>query len=460
MIKLINLIKDKLGVDGAIFWSVFNRGIGLLKGPFTVYFIVKYLSTQEQGLWYTFVNLSALTMLVDLGFTQIISQFISHEYAALKEVSGKLVGKSGAVDRMMALTKFSIRFYSYVILIATSILMIVGHFYFRSETRFILFAWYLYAVIGGINLFGSLLLSIYQGLDKIVTIQKNMLIGSIANSLCTWGMLMLHFKIWALLAGSFLSILITLVLLYRSATPLWWQIIKYRVYDKYNFLKETIPLQWRYAISFICSYLLVYAYVPATFKLVGPIEAGQLGLTLTIMTVINGVANSWVVTKVPKLNVLVAQGNYSDLNSMFKKSITIGLFIQVFLSCFTLFGIFILTRFLPSFAKRFLDMNLIFWLLISQIPAYFITGFSLYLRAFKKEPFMILLVINAITMVISIYFLLYREHAFNLFIYSIGFVNTLILLFGLIIYMQKRKIYLSTAMQSNVFAEHNNIYDI
>jgi len=442
MKNLIRSANIRLGIDSAIFWSVLTRGVGILKGPFTVYFIVRYLSTQEQGLWYTFTSLSALTMLVDLGFTQIISQFISHEFASLKEVSGKLHGKAEDLDRMFGLTKFSIRFYLYIIVIATLILIIVGHFYFRSETGVILLAWYIYALIGGVNLFGSLLLSIYQGLDKIVEINKNILVASLVNSLLTWGMLMLHLKIWALLVSAFIGVFVTLTLLYRSAPLLWKQIIKYKVIDKYNFLKETLPLQWRYAISFVCSYLLVYAYVPSTFKLIGPVEAGQLGLTLTIITVVNGIANSWIVTKVPKLNVMVAQKKYDDLNHLFKKSILAGLFIQIALSGLSVLGIIGLTYFFPEFGKRLLSLHLIIWLLISQIPQFFITAFSLYLRAFKREPFMILLVVNALSMVVSIYVLMYRLHDFKLFIYSMSVVNIFILLFGIFIYINKRKQYL------------------
>jgi O-antigen/teichoic acid export membrane protein len=347
----------------------------------------------------------------------------------------------------MGLAKFSVRFYMYIIIIAIFILIIVGYFYFRTESAIVLIAWYIYAIIGGINLLGSILLAIYQGLDKIVEIQKNILLGSIINSVSTWLMLMLHFKIWALLTGTAISVIITLVLLYRSAPLLWKQMFHYKVYSKYNFLKETIPLQWRYAISFVCSYLLVYAYVPSTFKLIGSVEAGQLGLTLTIITVINGVANSWMVTKVPKFNVYVAQKKYLELNDMFRRSLTSGLLIQVLLSFFAIIFVFGLNYFFPAFGKRFLALPLIFWLLVSQIPQFFITGFSLYLRAFKKEPFMNLLVVNALLMVGSIYVLLYKQHSFNYFIYSISLVNLIILFCGLLIYKNKKRIYLSIGVQ-------------
>ena len=86
MKKLIN----KIGIDGAIFWSTLNKGFGFVKGPLNIYFVIKYLSLDQQGTWYTFTNLSALTILADLGFAGIITQFISHEYAYLKFNGNKI----------------------------------------------------------------------------------------------------------------------------------------------------------------------------------------------------------------------------------------------------------------------------------------------------------------------------------------------------------------------------------
>jgi O-antigen/teichoic acid export membrane protein len=446
-LKIYKLFGNRLGVDGAIFWSIFNRGLGILKGPFTAFFIVKYLTVQEQGLWYTFGSLGAMTMLVDLGFTQIISQFVSHEYANLKMEEGRMTGRPEDIDRFMSLIRFSVKFYIYIIFIASIILFILGYFYFKSESIFILLAWYLYTVIGGLGLFGSLLLSIYQGLDKITEIQKNMILSSLAYSLGTWIMLMLHFKIWALVIGSFLNIFVTLFLLHRVAIPLWKQIIKYKVRGKYHFFQETIPLQWRYAISFICSYLIVYLYVPSTFKLIGPVQAGQLGLSLSIITAVSGMANSWIITKVPKFNVLVAQKNYTDLDHLFKKSMTNGVFIQILLSFVSMCLVYGLNYFWPLVGKRFISFNLLGCLLFSQIPQFFITALSLYLRAFKREPFMILLVLNALLMLLSIFLFLYLQHNFNFFIYSISVVNwAFVLMFGIIIFNKKKKEFINSEL--------------
>ncbi|MEI8705615.1 hypothetical protein [Pseudoalteromonas sp. B62] len=65
-----------------------DRFIMALKGPLVIMAVLFSLNVREQGIWYTFISLSALSGIVELGFTSIITQFVSHEYAYLKKKMG------------------------------------------------------------------------------------------------------------------------------------------------------------------------------------------------------------------------------------------------------------------------------------------------------------------------------------------------------------------------------------
>ena len=67
-----------------------NIGVSVILLPF----ILKYLDTNEIGLWYTFISLSVLINLIDFGFSSTITRNISYAWGGatklLKEGTGKI----------------------------------------------------------------------------------------------------------------------------------------------------------------------------------------------------------------------------------------------------------------------------------------------------------------------------------------------------------------------------------
>ena len=115
MIKIIFFLKNKTGIDSAILWNIFNKALNVVKGPITLYFLIRYLNPSTQGLWYTFGSLGALTIFAELGFLTIITQFVSHEFAFLQNENGKVVGPYEKLNRFFGLIRFSLKFYSLIV---------------------------------------------------------------------------------------------------------------------------------------------------------------------------------------------------------------------------------------------------------------------------------------------------------------------------------------------------------
>ncbi len=430
-----------LGIDQSIFWSVTNKAFGIFRAPVTLYFLVQFLTLEEQGLWYTFLSLAALSMLADLGFTSIITQFVSHEFANLKFNKGYIEGPLDKVDRLMALIEFSFKFYLKIIIISFFLLTVVGFLYFKTSEYSIHGAWMLFSLIGAFSLFISLFQAIFQGLDKMKEIQINILFNSLFVTFFTCFALYFQLKIWSLIIGSVFGTILTAFGLFRIGKQFWIQIFHYKIRGEYQFFKETFPLQIKYAASFIASYFISYLYIPATFKYVGHIEAGQLGLTLSIITVINSISNSWLFTRVPKFNIFVSRGKYNELDQIFKKSIFQGFFIQILLSVLFVISISIINCYFPAFSNRLLKIHFVILLLFPQVAIFLISGLTLYLRAFKKEPLVWLQIINAILLILAIFFILTKGMGIEYFLYSINFIYWIII-FPLVIFkfIEERKL--------------------
>src|SRR5579862_3805657 len=98
----------KMGVDRAIAYTVASRAWSSLSGPLTMFFVIRFLTPEQQGYFYTFGNMLALTVIFELGLVMVISQFASHEMAKLHFTpEGLLAGDDRAKGRMATLMRTS-----------------------------------------------------------------------------------------------------------------------------------------------------------------------------------------------------------------------------------------------------------------------------------------------------------------------------------------------------------------
>ena len=397
-----------LGIDKAVFYTVLNVTWGSIAGVLSIFFIVSFLSSTEQGYWYTFLSLGALATFAELGFTTIITQFISHEYAHLSEKNGKLYGESERIDRTVSLVKFSFKFYIIITVAAFLILSIVGLLVLMSSTKdiYILIVWVFYSFTGAFLLLVSLFGAVLKGFNKVDLAQKILTLANFANNIATWATLFAGFKLWALAIGGIANIVLSLILYYSSTTPLWGQMFRTKVVGQYNWLRETLPLQWRYAISWASGYFIFQFIVPVAMIYAGAVVAGKLGLSLTIARAVQSVANSWGMTKIPQFNMFVAQGKRNELdrllNTIQKQSLLVfitGSVALVFLLIFIFPIIHWNTRVLPTYE--------IVIILIAEGANLIVFNWAYYLRSHKEEPYFKISAVSALGIGIGVWLTFY-----------------------------------------------------
>ncbi|WP_200980069.1 lipopolysaccharide biosynthesis protein [Echinicola sp. 20G] len=402
---------NKLGVNQEILWSGYNQLWAILKGPISIFFIIKYLLPNQQGLWFTFINLGALKIFAELGFTMIITQFVSHEFANINDFDKKLGTNDSGLSKLVSLIRFSLKFYLKIVPIAILIMIVVGYFYFRNESKDVFFAWIFSSIVGGSSLLISVFQGIYKGIGKVKEVQKNLFLGSIAMGVGNWVLLIFKFNIWALVFGNLAGILIMGINLYARDTKFWSTVLNYNLTKKYNWFSEIIGLQWRYAISWASGYFIFNLIVPVLYKFESAEVAGKYGLSMRVISAFIGISQAWITTKIPQFNFLVAQDKFRELNSFFKKSLIQSFMIQILFSLFIVLGLYVLS-FWSEIGYRFLSLKYIVVLLLIQIPMQIVNCFAIYLRAFKKEPFVIYSLVNAFSMLIAS-FLILPEFGFN-----------------------------------------------
>ncbi len=443
--KSINKIVHIVDLDRANLYGLLFRSISFLKGPITLIVIARVLTLTEQGFWYSFISLGALTIFAELGFTSIITQFVSHEFAHLKSIENdKIVGLDNHKDRFNSLIQFSFKLYFILILIALFFLSIFGCFYFQKTSGDLntILAWFFYSFTGAGSLLVSLFGAIKMGCHKVAFVQKVSLISIIVSTLSLWLFLMVGFKIWALGLSNGINITVSVCMYYWKEKLFWTGVFNSKIINKVNWLKEMFSFQWRYTISAISGYFVYQSIIPLTVYYLGAEMGGKLGMTLAITTAVQGVALLWGNNKLPMMNALAAKKDLVQMDILIRKlhvqelSMSLFLIVVVVLTCHLVFPLIHLNN-------RILSIGEIFLLMMFIPPLVIISNWAMYLRSFKNEPFMFISLINAILIIGSVW--LGVGYYKSMFITLISYVTiTWISLFAYgFVYIKKRNFYLA-----------------
>jgi hypothetical protein len=87
-----NSLRRWAGVDRPVFYLALGRAWSLISGPITMLMVTGFLTPVVQGYYYTFGSVMGLQVFFEMGFTQCIVQFASHEFSHLH------FGANGAIE--------------------------------------------------------------------------------------------------------------------------------------------------------------------------------------------------------------------------------------------------------------------------------------------------------------------------------------------------------------------------
>lgn len=441
-------ITQKLGVDKAIFFTLLSRGLQISTALFTVFFIAKNLSPEEQGFYYTFGSIVALQVFFELGLTSIITQFVAHEASHLKLNSEfKMEGEALYRSRLSSLLKFCTKWYLIIAFLVFVALGTLGSIFFTKysvEHKNIewFLPWILLAIGTAFNLLLSPITAFLEGLGKVKEVAQLRFVQQIIHPIVVWGGLSIGGKLFVSGADAFIRVFVVAIILIKSP---FFKILKNIWMDsgieKVLYMKEIFPYQWRIALSWVSGYFIFQLFNPVLFATEGAKVAGQMGMTLTALNGVQSLTQSWINTKVPKMSGLIAQKDYKNLDSLFAKTMKQMLLIGTLaILCFvaviyliqsqgiTFLGMDIGNRFLPI-----IPLSLMAWSSWTMVP---ISPWATYLRCHKKEPLLLNSVVMGILCCLSTVTLGYK---YGLYGITIGFAALRIISLSWIYHTYKTK---------------------
>jgi hypothetical protein len=357
-------------------------------GVVTLICVAHFLTPIEQGYFYTMSSIAALYMVLDMGLSTVLVQFAAREFIDLTW------GKRGQVfgnrpSRFLALARLSFSWYGLAALIFLFVYPL-GTFFIETEHQAITEvnwhkAWVLLVCSTAAGLVFLPVLALTEGSGEVAEAYKIRLIQGVAGASAAWTVLALGGGLYAVAMVPAMSALVAVIWLLMRRRHLLVQAFSDTRVD-FQWGKEVWPLQWRIGGSWLAGYALVSMHVPLLFRTQGPLVAGQMGVTITVINMLSILAMSWMSASVPTMVQAVAAKNWPVLDDIFTYA-----FRRSFAAFLAGGFLFLLVRMMldwTPYGHRFLSLPNTAGLLLSMMFYHLAALFAAYLRAYLKEPFL------------------------------------------------------------------------
>jgi hypothetical protein len=369
-------------------------------GPVTALLIATKLTPETQGYYYTFGTIIALQVFVELGLGTAVRQFASHEWSKLRlDEDGHIRGDQDSLSRLISLSAIAMKWYIIAGLVVVFGLSTTGYIFFSRSPDFQVnwvLPWISLCFLTGLNICLTPIWSLLEGCNQVSRLYTYRFIQGVVVSLSTWLAILLGLKLWVVSVSSIAGLICAAIFLKRKYVFFFKTLLfTSPTGSLINWRDDILPMQWRLVLSWISGYLAFSLFTPVLFKYYGPVVAGQMGMTWSLLGIL-GIASSWVYPKVPQFAILIAQKKYAELDAFFWKITRIAIAIIILTGIGIYLLVCLLNLFPISLAKRILPPLPTGLFLLAQMLITASIPFAEYLRAHKKEPLMFVSTLNGV----------------------------------------------------------------
>lgn len=382
------------GIDRAIFFGILSRVWSFAAGPVTVFLIAYRFSPEVQGFHYTFGSLLGLQIFIEMGLGTVIIQFASHEWARLRfNNQGRIDGERVALSRLIHLGQFSFCWYAAGgVLVALGLGL--GGFVFFSLSCHTEVAWHgpwlALCFLTGIKVAILPVWALLQGCNQVAQVHEFRVIERVLASLTIWTAIWSGAGLWSSAISTLVALIWAFIFLFQRYAP-FIQTFLVRLSDKYiSWKKEIFPFQWRTATTWSTGYFTHSLFTPVLFHFHGPVAAGQMGMTWTLIMAVSDISTLWVSTKFPLFGRLVSEKRYSELDRVALRSGLTSWVISISGALLLGSALIWVHHIGHPFAHRLLYPFSAALFLMGNVVMHMGMPMATYLHAHKKEPFVAL----------------------------------------------------------------------
>jgi hypothetical protein len=389
-----------LGMDKAVAYTFLARAVNIVGSTGTVLLIVRFLSPVEQGYYYTLLSLVALQMVFELGFAFVIQQLAAHECVHLElradgPIRGDLVsGDPVAHARLASTLQLSVRWYTVAAAAMGLILAPVGMLFFTRHAAAGAAQvswqgpWLLAVAVSMVGLWCQPFYSFLDGCGHVRAVAALRLRQAAVGVVLAWAAMLLHHGLYSpalVIAGQ----LGTGFFFLGARRHLLSGLLRYPAGDaSIRWRREVWPFQWRIGVSCLCAYFTMQVFIPILFALRGPVEAGQMGMSLSITGYMTSLVLPWISTKATPFGRMIAERRFQGLDQLFLRTLGQALAVFCMIALAAGLGVSLLTVAAPRLAARMVSPELFALLLVAAGANCVVQSLGTLLRSFKREPFL------------------------------------------------------------------------
>jgi hypothetical protein len=167
---------------------------------------------------------------------------------------------------------------------------------------------------------------------------------------------------------------------------------------------EVWPFQWKIAVSWLCDYFIFQLFTPVIFAFRGPAEAGRMGLSMNIVMQMSAMMLVWMTTKAAPFGSLIARGDNAALDALFFRALRQSLFLLSAASAVVMLGVLAIPHIVPGLGHRIVSWPVFLLLILTTIGGHIVQSEAIYLRAHKREPFLMQSILIAAATAASVTF--------------------------------------------------------
>lgn len=399
-----------LGLDGAVAFTSLARAVNIAGSTVTVLLIVRFLSPVEQGYYYTLLSLVALQVVFELGFSFVVQQLAAHECIHLKfNQDGSVSGDQAAHARLASTLQLSVRWYTVAAAAMGLILVPLGALFFaRHATPAAAQVdwrgpWLLAVAASMAGLWCQPFYSFMDGCGEVRAVALLRLRQAVAGMVLAWIAMLLHHGLYSpalMILGQIAAGLFFLTGRRRFLTGLLRHPARLAAI---RWASEVWPFQWRIAVACMCSYFAMQVFIPILFALRGPVEAGKMGMSLSVAGYIAGLVQPWITTKATPFGRLIAQRQFQGLDRLFLRTLGQALAVFVLIGAAADGGAALLAFTAPRLASRMVSPELFALLVLASGASFVVHSLGVLLRSFKQEPFLAQsIVVASLTLLLAV----------------------------------------------------------
>jgi hypothetical protein len=391
-----------IGLDRAIAFTVLGRVVQGLGSVGSVLLIVHFLSAAEQGYYYALWSLVALQSVFELGFSFVILQVAAHERAHLEfHPDGSITGSEKAHFRLASLLQRAVRWYTTAAVVMGVVLLLGGMRFFAPHQqpqapniwivplRITVLACAITFSIGPV-------LSFLEGCGQVAQVARMRFFQSTVSVALSWTAMLSHHGLFSpamvLLGQGFVAsgllysrrkLLIPLLRMHVAQMGISWR-------------SEVWPFQWKIAVSWLCDYFVFQLFTPVLFAFRGPVEAGKMGLSMSIVMQLSAMMLAWMTTKAAPFGSLIAKKDTPELDRMFFRSLRQSISLFTGAAALVMMGVLAAPFIFPRISSRIEAWPIFLLLLLTALSSHVVQSEAIYLRAHKCEPFLVQSIVIAL----------------------------------------------------------------